>query len=182
MQVLRNTIWRSMTRWQMHWRGVGVSAWCGEGLVLKLIWRRFGRRIWNVGCHHLGLRKLALMGLAEKYRQHDTNKLMHTFVNFPDQYVNYTPTMTGGTGPEELSRFYGNFFLTCMPENLHLRLISRAIGVDQIVDELYVQFKHTTEIPWMLPQVPPTGMKVEIVLVAIVTFRAGKIWRERVYW
>jgi len=107
---------------------------------------------------------------------------MHTFVDLPDPYVDYTPTMTGGTGPEELSRFYGHFFLNCMPEQLHLRLISRTIGVDQIVDELYVQFKHTTEIPWMLPQVPPTGMKVEIVLVAIVTFRAGKIWRERVYW
>jgi hypothetical protein len=63
-----------------------------------------------------------------------------------------------------------------------MRLISRTIGVDQIVDELYIQFKHTCQMPWILPGVEPTNQKVEIVVVSIVGFRAGKVWSERVYW
>ncbi len=35
---------------------------------------------------------------------------------------------------------------------------------------------------WMLPGVAPTGKRVEIPLVAIVEFRAGKIACERIYW
>lgn len=63
-----------------------------------------------------------------------------------------------------------------------MRLISRTIGVDRIVDEIYFNFKHTCQMPWILPGVPPTNEKVEIVVVSIVGFRAGKIWSERMYW
>lgn len=63
-----------------------------------------------------------------------------------------------------------------------MRLISRTVGVDRIVDELYIQFKHTCHMPWVLPSVRPTGKKVEIVVVSIVAMRAGKIWSERFYW
>jgi hypothetical protein len=37
-------------------------------------------------------------------------------------------------------------------------------------------------MPWILPGVEPTNQKVEIVVVSIVGFRAGKVWSERVYW
>ncbi|KAF2271870.1 uncharacterized protein EI97DRAFT_496990 [Westerdykella ornata] len=118
----------------------------------------------------------------QKYRGKDVNRLMDTFVDEPTPFVNYTPTMTGGVGAEELKRFYRDFFLPSSPPSLHVRLISRTIGVDKIVDELYIQFKHTCEMPWILPGVPPTNEKVEIVVVSIVGMRAGKIWHERVYW
>jgi hypothetical protein len=90
--------------------------------------------------------------------------------------------MTGGVGTEELTRFYSEFFLPSSPPSFHMRLVSRTIGTDRIVDELYIQFKHTVEMPWILPGVPPTNQKVEIVLVSIVGLRGGKIWHERVYW
>lgn len=90
--------------------------------------------------------------------------------------------MIGATGPTELKRFYKDFFLSHAPPSLHMRLISRTIGVDKIVDELYIQFKHTCQVPWILPGVAPTNQKVEIVVVSIVAFRAGKVWCERVYW
>lgn len=63
-----------------------------------------------------------------------------------------------------------------------MRLVSRTTGVDRIVDELYIQFKHTVEMPWILPGILPTNQKVEIVVVSIVGMRGGKIWHERVYW
>jgi hypothetical protein len=65
---------------------------------------------------------------------------------------------------------------------MRLRLISRTIGADRVVDELHVAFQHTQEVPWMLPGVPPTDKQVEIILVSIVSLRAGRLYSEHVYW
>lgn len=63
-----------------------------------------------------------------------------------------------------------------------LTLLSRTIGVDRVVDEIHVQFKHTHEMPWILPGVPATNKKVEIIVVSIVTLRGGKLYHEHLYW
>lgn len=118
----------------------------------------------------------------QKYRGKNVDKLLDTYVKEPTPYLNFTPTMTGGYGRDELHRFYTDYFLNNAPPTLHMRLISRTIGADRIVDELYIQFKHTCQMPWILPGVAPTNQKVEIVVVSIVAFRAGKVWCERVYW
>jgi len=118
----------------------------------------------------------------QKYRGKNVDKLLDTYVKEPTPYINFTPTMTGGYGRDELRRFYKEYFLRNAPPSLHMRLISRTIGTDRIVDELYIQFKHTCQMPWILPGVAPTNQKVEIVVVSIVAFRAGKVWCERVYW
>ncbi|KAF2266502.1 NTF2-like protein [Lojkania enalia] len=120
--------------------------------------------------------------VEEAYHSKKATKLLETFVEQPEPFVNFTPTMTGGIGQAELKRFYTHYFLPSAPPSFHMRLISRTIGVDRIVDELYVQFKHTTRMPWILPDVPPTNQKVEIVIVSIVGMRGGKIWHERIYW
>ena len=96
--------------------------------------------------------------------------------------VTYTPTLTGGIGINSLRRFYEQHFLRTLPPSMRLRLISRTVGVDRIVDELHASFEHTHEIPWMLPGVPPTNRKVEIILVSIVSMKAGKLSSEHVYW
>ena len=64
----------------------------------------------------------------------------------------------------------------------YLTPISRTLGEDQIVDEMIFSFTHTQEMPWMLPDVPPTGRHVEIPLVAIVRFRGDKLVHEHIYW
>ncbi|KAF2736318.1 hypothetical protein EJ04DRAFT_575457 [Polyplosphaeria fusca] len=120
--------------------------------------------------------------VEQSYHGKDVGKLMDTFVTKQEPFVNFTPTMTGGIGRDELRRFYKDFFLPSAPPTFHMRLISRTIGVDRIVDELYVQFKHTAQMPWILPGIPPTKHKVEIVVVSIVGMRGGKIWHERIYW
>ena len=63
-----------------------------------------------------------------------------------------------------------------------MRLISRTVGTDHVVDEMYISFTHTQEIPWMLPGVPPTDRFVEIVIVSIVAMRGGKLAHENIYW
>lgn len=118
----------------------------------------------------------------QRYRGKNVDKLLDTYVKSPTPFLNFTPTLTGAHGRPDLHRFYKDFFLKHAPPTTHMRLVSRTIGTNRIVDELYLQFKHTCPMPWILPGVAPTNQKVEIVLVSIVAFRAGKVWCERVYW
>ena len=90
--------------------------------------------------------------------------------------------MTGGIGQKDVARFYSEFLIPKNPPSLAMRLLSRTIGVDRVVDELFLTFKHTHEMPWMLPGVPPTNKTVQIALVSVVRIRAGKLESEHMYW
>lgn len=107
---------------------------------------------------------------------------MSSFTNHKTPHVTHFPTLTGGVGPDELQRFYDEFFLQSNPPSTKLTLISRTIGADRVVDEVHMTFKHTQEMPWILPGVPPTGKRVEVLVVSIVTVRGGKLYSEHVYW
>ena len=100
----------------------------------------------------------------------------------PEPYVNHIPTLTGGIGYKDLHRFYKDFFIPGNPPSMTIRLLSRTVGTDRIVDEMYVHFKHTQEIPWMLPGVAPTDLEVEVALVSVVCIRGGKLYHEHIYW
>jgi hypothetical protein len=143
-------------------------------------------RVWEENEERTSLSDLHCVGLsdmtAEKFHKRGAKKIMETYTTEPTPSVNYTPTMTGGLGHEELFRFYNEYFMADKLPIFHLRLISRTIGADRIVDELYIQFKHTIDMPWVLPSVKPTGKKVEIVVVSIAGMRGGKVWSERIYW
>lgn len=65
---------------------------------------------------------------------------------------------------------------------MKLKLLSRTVGVDRVVDEMLITFRHTQEIPWMLPGVPPTDKKVEVILVSVVCIRGGKLYHEHIHW
>src|SRR5262249_9698079 len=110
----------------------------------------------------------------------DTDMTLDTMV--PDAYVNHIPAMTGGVGREELREFYSRHFIPKMPPDTEIVPISRTIGSDRLVDEMIFRFTHTIEMDWMLPGIPPTGRRVEVPLVAIVHFRAGKLAHEHIYW
>jgi hypothetical protein len=99
-----------------------------------------------------------------------------------DSHVNYVPTATGGIGKRALFHFYKDFFVPGTPPTLEIRLLSRTEGVDQIVDEMIISFRHTQVVPWMLPGVPPTNKMVNIALVSIVAIRGGKLIHEHIYW
>ncbi|SEG97986.1 carboxymethylenebutenolidase [Variovorax sp. NFACC29] len=105
---------------------------------------------------------------------------MSTMVAEP--YVNHIPTMTGGVGYKALHAFYTNHFVNSNPPDTSLVPISRTVGATQVVDEMLFCFTHTTEIPWMLPGVAPTGKRVEIPLLAVIKFRGDKLYHEHIYW
>lgn len=110
----------------------------------------------------------------------DVHATMSTMVS--DPYVNHIPTMTGGVGARELKRFYEHHFINSNPDDLKMIPISRVVGADRVVDEMICCFTHNREIDWMLPGIAPTGKFVKIPLVAIVTFRDGKLCNEHIYW
>ena len=105
---------------------------------------------------------------------------MATMVAEP--YVNHVPTMTGGVGYKSLHHFYTNYFVNSNPPDTSLVPISRTVGASQVVDEMLFCFTHSTEIPWMLPGVKPTGKRVEIPLLAVIKFRGDKLYHEHIYW
>lgn len=115
-----------------------------------------------------------------EFATRDVAATMKTMVAEP--YVNHIPTMTGGVGQKHLAHFYENFFVNSNPPDTRLVPISRTVGATQVVDEMLFCFTHTTEVPWMLPGVKPTGKTVEIPLVAIVKFRGDKLYHEHIYW
>lgn len=110
----------------------------------------------------------------------DVDATMSTMVAEP--YVNHIPTMTGGIGYKDLHRFYRDYFIPGNPPSLKMKLLSRTVGTDRVVDEMYMSFRHTQIMPWLLPDVEPTNRDVEVALVVIVCIRGGKLYHEHIYW
>ena len=132
-----------------------------------------------IGPHH------DLSALWDKHCEYEfgtrnVDDTMSTMVAEP--YVNHIPTMTGGVGYKALHSFYSQHFVNSNPPDTALVSISRTVGATQVVDELLFSFTHTSEIPWMLPGVAPTGKRVEIPLLAVVKFRGDKLYHEHIYW
>jgi carboxymethylenebutenolidase len=75
---------------------------------------------------------------------------------------------------QRIERFYQNHFIPKCPKDTKPVPISRTIGADRLVDEMFFCFTHDIEIDWMLPSVEPTGKYVEVPLVPIVNFRGDK--------
>jgi carboxymethylenebutenolidase len=97
-------------------------------------------------------------------------------------HVSILPTLQGGVGRKKLEEFYREFFVPSLVEDFKIRLVSRTMGVDRVVDEMVVSFTHSDEVDWILPGVQPTDKFVEIAMVSIVTIRGGKLVSEHMYW
>ena len=100
-----------------------------------------------------------------------------------DPHLNHVPTMAGGVGRDGVRAFYrdhlvGKFF----PPDVKMASVSRTVGEDRVVEELFISFTHTTVIDWLLPGVAPTGKAVEMAVAVIVGFKGDKISHEHIYW
>lgn len=118
--------------------------------------------------------------VALEFVTKDADATMSTMIAQP--YVNHIPTMTGGIGYKDLHRFYRDYFIPGNPPSLKMKLLSRTVGTDRVVDETYMSFEHTQVMPWLLPDVEPTNKHVEVALVVIVCIRGGKLYHEHIYW
>jgi carboxymethylenebutenolidase len=111
----------------------------------------------------------------------DLDTTMATMSEEP--HLNHVPTMAGGVGRDGVREFYrdhlvGKFF----PPDVKMTGVSRTVGEDQVVEEIFISFTHTTVIDWLLPGVAPTGKPVEMAVAVVVGFKNGKISHEHIYW
>ncbi len=99
-------------------------------------------------------------------------------------HLNNIPTLIGGIGQEAVRSFYSNLLPVnkFFPADTEMVSVSQTIDQNQLVDELIFKFTHNIEIGWMLPNIAPTGKRVEIPLVVIVGFKDGKVTHEHIYW
>lgn len=180
-QALRNLIWRSIIILPRTLRGHGQSKSCAKDSAGTSISKRGWKRTKRVR-KFISSFLSSMLTFAAKFFSSNLANTMESYVKHKTPTVTYTSTLSGGIGTQELQRFYQRFFIGKLPPSMHIRLLSRTTGSDRIVDELYVSFEHTQELPWMLPGVPPTNKAVEIILVSIVSVRSAKLYSEHVYW
>jgi carboxymethylenebutenolidase len=133
----------------------------------------------------LSERQQQMVALFEKHvgaeLEGDLDTTMATMCDEP--HLNHVPTMAGGVGRDGVRAFYrdhlvGRFF----PPDVKMASVSRTVGEDRVVEELFISFTHTTVIDWLLPGVAPTGKPVEMAVAVIVGFQGDKISHEHIYW
>ncbi|MCU1284764.1 MAG: carboxymethylenebutenolidase [Acidobacteriales bacterium] len=118
--------------------------------------------------------------LDGEFSSKDVEATLATMVE--DAYVTHMPVNTGGRGKDELRKFYRDNFIPSWPDDLVMKPTNRIVGDSQLADELHLTFTHSKQMDWFLPNVPPTGKKVDIDLVVVVQFRGDKLSCERIYW
>lgn len=134
----------------------------------------------------LSAEKQALLDAFQKHVDAELRKDLTTTLATmtANPHINNIPTMIGGEGLEGVRDFYSKLILTgkfFLPDT-EMVPVSRTIDSHQLVDEIIFKFTHNSEIGWMLPNIAPTGKRVEIPLVVIVGFSNGKVTHEHIYW
>jgi carboxymethylenebutenolidase len=118
--------------------------------------------------------------LKGEFDSKDVEATLATMVE--DAYVNHMPVNTGGRGKDALRAFYRDDFIPSWPDDLEMTPVNRVVGDGQLVDELHLTFTHSKPMPWLLPNVLPTGRKIGLDVVVVVQFRGDKLACERIYW
>ena len=118
--------------------------------------------------------------VASEFATKDIDATMRTMV--PEPYVWHVPALTGASGGTAVRQFYVSQFIGHTPEDAVLRPISRTVSSDRVIDEFVLEFTHDSEVPFMLPGVPPTGRRVRIPTVVVMGFDGDKVSYEHIYW
>jgi len=127
--------------------------------------------------------EMVVLWNTHTYSEFVTRDVSETMTTFgPNPYIYSIPTRAGGNSTQTCDVFYQEDFTMTNPPDIASVLISRTIGDYQIVDETVASFTHTTEMGWILPNIPPTNKFVQIPLVVIVGFNNSKIVFEHIYW
>jgi len=126
------------------------------------------------------LEQLWAQHLKGEFESKEVEATLATMVE--DAYVNHMPVNTGGRGKDALRAFYRDDFIPSWPEDLRMTPVNRVVGEGQLVDEMHLTFTHRKPMPWLLPNVAPTGKKIAMDVVVVVQFRGDKLACERIYW
>ena len=118
--------------------------------------------------------------LKAEMQDKDAHASCDTMVANP--YVNHVAVLTGGVGRRQLEHYYSRYFIPGQPPDVEIVPISRTVGQERIVDEFVYRGTHSIPMEWLLPGVPPTGRRLEIAVVVIISFEGGKMKSEQIYW
>jgi carboxymethylenebutenolidase len=99
-----------------------------------------------------------------------------------DATVCHIPTGSGGSGKDELRRYYRDEFIPSIPHDWTHTLKNRLATERGIAEEAQLRFHHTRQMNWLLPGIKPTGKLLEIDIVVLIDFRGGLMAAERIYW
>ena len=94
----------------------------------------------------------------------------------------HVPVGTGATGREALRAFYREIFIPQTPPDIELQLLTRTIGPNLLIDEFILRMTHTVQMDWFAPGIAPTGRRLVVPHVGIISFEDGKISAEHIYW
>jgi carboxymethylenebutenolidase len=83
--------------------------------------------------------------ISYEFSTRDVSSTIATMAEDAD--VNHVPVMTGGYGHEALRRFYQEDFISPMPADTSIRLVSRTLGQDQLVDEIIFSCCAGSQVP-----------------------------------
>jgi carboxymethylenebutenolidase len=118
--------------------------------------------------------------MACEFELKDADLAVSTMVD--DATVMHLPSMSGGTGKENLRRYYADVFIPAIPADTTNEPIARSVGDGLVVDEFIMRMTHDRDVPFLLPGLAPTGKTVEIPAIVIVRFRGDLMESERLYW
>jgi carboxymethylenebutenolidase len=112
----------------------------------------------------------------------DLEATMATMVAEPHTY--FAPTGAGGAGYRGVLSFCADHFIgnDKWPADWKIQVASRTVGEGRLVEEFIVSFTHDVEMDYILPGISPTGKRVEVPHVVVVSFADGKIASEHIYW
>lgn len=82
-----------------------------------------------------------------EFENRSVKHTMSTMVQEP--YVNHITTITGGVGRAKLSEFYRHHFIFSNPDDAELKLVSRTVGIDRVVDEFVFCLTHNKIVDWL---------------------------------
>lgn len=118
--------------------------------------------------------------MAAEFVDKDADKVIATMTD--DPVLIHVAVGTGASGREALRRFYRDIFLPQLPPDAQLQLLTRSVGQNRVIDEFILHFTHTVQMDWFAPGVAPTGRRVVLPNVAIITLQDGKVSSEHIYW
>lgn len=78
---------------------------------------------------------------------------------------------TGAEGRAALARHLADDVLPHLPADLTFRRVSRTSDQRRVVQENVVAFTHDRELPWLLPGLPATHRRAEVLAITVVGFR-----------
>ncbi|KAI2634840.1 hypothetical protein GGS26DRAFT_526444 [Hypomontagnella submonticulosa] len=115
-----------------------------------------------------------------EFEARSVEETMATMVEEP--YVNHIPTLTGGIGRAVLTEFYRDHFIFSNPPDTELKLVSRTVGIDRVVDEFLFEATHDRTIDWLAPGIPATGRFISVPFTSVVNIRGDRLYHEHISW